>query len=257
MGLTRMAIRIAVPVPKIESFERYLFIGPHADDIEIGAGATVKKLTELGKKVTFLICTDGRFGDTFSGGVKGHDLVLLREKEARRSAEVLGVKDVRFLRFCDGDAYSRRELEKAIAGVIAQVQPDILFAPDPSPVSEHHADHLNVGNAVRKLACFAPYAGIMEKKYGVISAPVRAVAYYMSEKPTVYVKTGNRIQDQMKAIFECHQSQYPPEIPESAALKLYLKLRSLEFGVRNLTGNAEGFRMLTATHMHCLPEAGK
>ena len=47
---------------KIESFNTYLFIGPHPDDIEIGAGATVSKLIKLKKKVVFLICTDGRFG---------------------------------------------------------------------------------------------------------------------------------------------------------------------------------------------------
>ncbi|MBQ9863559.1 MAG: PIG-L family deacetylase, partial [Lachnospiraceae bacterium] len=62
MGLTSLALKIATPIPKIESFENYLFIGPHPDDIEIGAGATVSKLVKLGKKVSFLICLDGRFG---------------------------------------------------------------------------------------------------------------------------------------------------------------------------------------------------
>ena len=34
MGLTKLALKIAAPAPKIESFSRYLFIGPHPDDIE-------------------------------------------------------------------------------------------------------------------------------------------------------------------------------------------------------------------------------
>ena len=63
MSLTRLALAFAAPTPKIESFQRYLFIGPHPDDIEIGAGATAAKLAAAGKDVCFLICTDGRYGD--------------------------------------------------------------------------------------------------------------------------------------------------------------------------------------------------
>ena len=44
-----------------------------ADDIEIGAGATAAKLAAMGKKVTFLICTDGRYsmGERFDKGGTG------------------------------------------------------------------------------------------------------------------------------------------------------------------------------------------
>ena len=49
MGLTKFVLKFAVPVPKIESFERYLFVGPHPDDIEIGAGATAAKLAKKEK----------------------------------------------------------------------------------------------------------------------------------------------------------------------------------------------------------------
>ena len=63
MSLTNLALHFAAPLPDLEGFERYLFVGPHPDDIEIGAGATVSRLASLGKKITFLICTDGRYGD--------------------------------------------------------------------------------------------------------------------------------------------------------------------------------------------------
>ena len=54
MCLTKTAIRAAVPLPKPEAFGRYLFVGPHPDDVESGAGATAAKLAEAGKSVTFL-----------------------------------------------------------------------------------------------------------------------------------------------------------------------------------------------------------
>ena len=62
MSLTGLVLCFAAPLPRVESFERYLFIGPHPDDIEIGAGATAAKLVKSGKRVSFLICLDGRFG---------------------------------------------------------------------------------------------------------------------------------------------------------------------------------------------------
>ena len=62
MSLTRFALRFAAPAPQVEQYERYLFIGPHPDDVEIGAGATAAKLAAAGKQITFLICTDGRYG---------------------------------------------------------------------------------------------------------------------------------------------------------------------------------------------------
>ena len=83
MSLTRIALRFAAPPPKVEAFDRYLFIGPHPDDIEIGAGATAAKLAANGKQVTFLICTDGRFGlETAPEGTTPDELREIRKAEA-------------------------------------------------------------------------------------------------------------------------------------------------------------------------------
>ena len=120
MGLTRLALKIASPPPKIEDYSRYLFIGPHPDDIEIGAGATAAKLAAAGKKVTFLILTDGRYGDGFSNGVKGDELAALRKEECLRSAEVLGVSDVRFLELSDGGFYDYEDMLRGIAKTVGE-----------------------------------------------------------------------------------------------------------------------------------------
>lgn len=253
--LVRTAIRAAVPLPKVEAYQRYLFLGPHPDDIEIGAGATIQKLTEQGKTVTFLICTDGRFGDGASGGVEGDALAALRERESIASAARLGVRDVRFLRLGDGGGYTTDELERGIARVIAEVQPDLVFAPDPDTRSECHADHIAVGQAAKKLVCFAPYGSLMRARLGTEPAPVQGVALYMTAKPNRFVRTGGRLKDQCEALFACHKSQYPTA-KEADALRLYLRLRSLQYGIRTFSRGAEGFRVLGQTHLHCLPESG-
>lgn len=250
MSVTKLALKLAAPLPEPESFDRFLFIGPHPDDIEIGAGATAAKLASLGKAVCFLICLDGRYG---SDTIAPDKLIEIRKAEAVASAKMLGVLDVRFLGLSDGGFYNSDELISGIAKVIGQFKPEVIFAPDPCVTSECHADHLNVGNAARRLAYFAPYAGIMSN-YGAESAPVAALAYYMTAKPTRYVKTSKELLNrQINAVFSCHKSQFDGTEP----IKLYLKLRSFDFGLRRLCLHAEGFRVLGVTQMHCLPEAGK
>ena len=256
MSLTRLALRFAAPVPQVESFHRYLFVGPHPDDIEIGAGATAAKLTAAGKQVTFLICTDGRFGlEHAPKGTSAETLAKLRQAEARASAQALGVTDVRFLDFSDGGAYDLKALVKAMAQIVGDVQPELIFAPDPDVHSECHVDHRNGGEAAKRLAFFAPFPEVMAQ-YGAAPAPVRALAFYMTARPNRFVKTNGLLNRQLGAIL-CHRTQFPQDSEAFKSLSLYLKLRSVDFGLRSLKGRAEGFRVLGQTHMHCLPEAGQ
>ncbi len=268
MSILSRIIHIAVPIPKVESFDRYLFIGPHPDDIEIGAGATVAKLAALGKKVTFLVCLDGRYGlENATEGITSEELIEIRKKEAVASAKMLGVSDVRFLGLSDGGFYrtgleggeqpDEGSLLAKMARVIGEVQPDIIFATDPDVKSECHTDHINVGECAKRLAFFAPFKDIMAK-FGAGNAQVKAIAFYMTGRPNRYVGTGKRLIDkQLASVFECHQSQYPAGCPDIDSLKLYIKLRAFFFGLRSFKGQAEGFRVLGRTHMHCLPEAEK
>ena len=256
MSLTRLVLRFAAPVPQVESFQRYLFVGPHPDDIEIGAGATAAKLTAAGKRVTFLVCTDGRFGiEHAPQGTTPEELVGLRKAEAIASAQALGVTDVRFLDFSDGGFYDFETLVKAMAQIVGDVQPELIFAPDPDVTSECHIDHRNAGEAAKRLAFFAPFPEVMAQ-YGAAPAPVRALAFYMTARPNRFVKTNGLLNRQLGAIL-CHRTQFTQDSEAFKSLSLYLKLRSVDFGLRSLKGRAEGFRVLGQTHMHCLPEAGQ
>ena len=256
MSLIKPILKLAVPIPRIETYQRFLFVGPHPDDIEIGAGATAAKLAAMGKEICFLVCLDGRFGDgNAPEGIRGDALVALRKQEAIASAAMLGIRDVRFLDLCDGGFYEQKDLVEKIAQVAGDFQPDVMLAPDPDVTSECHADHRNVGAAVRQVAYFAPYGGIMAG-YGAKAAPVQALAYFMTAKPNCFVKTAGYLKLQLQAIFSCHLSQFPESSADSASIGLYLKLRALEFGLRSGKGCAEGFRVLGVTQMHCVPEAG-
>ena len=83
-------LKHGVPLPKITDFQRYLFIGPHPDDIEVACAPTVKQLTQSGKHVEFLILTDGGIG-TIDLMLSGKELIERRQSESRASAALLGV----------------------------------------------------------------------------------------------------------------------------------------------------------------------
>lgn len=257
MSLTSFALRFAAPPPEVEQFERYLFLGPHPDDIEIGAGATAARLAAAGKYVSFLICTDGRYGlEHAPVGTSPEQLVGIRKAEAVASAKALGVEDVRFLDLSDGGFYDFDELLRRTAQVIGEFRPQLIFAPDPDVSSECHVDHRRVGECAKRLGFFAPFAEIMAR-YGAASAPVEALAFYMTAKPNRFVETRGLLPRQLEAVFGCHRSQFPVGCAEAKSIALYLRLRSADLGLRALCGAAEGFRVLGRTQMHCLPEAGK
>lgn len=253
MGLLKTILKFAAPMPRLESYQRYLFIGPHPDDIEIGCGATIAKLSKT-KDIRFFIATDGRYGLVNAPqGMTPETIVPIRQKESLESAKKLGVNDVVFSTLSDSADYEFKDLEKAIAKVISDFQPDVVFAPDFYAKNECHPDHLNVGMAARNMCVFAPYKEIMQSIYSCNLVKVKAIAFYMTSCPNTYVKTSKKlVNQQIDAIFSSHKSQFPPE---EKSIPTYLRLRSRIYGLKTFKGNAEGFRMLDQTHMHCFNEA--
>ena len=125
----------------------------------------------MGKQVTFLSCTDGRYGlETAPKGTTPEQLTEIRKAEAIASAKLLGVTDVRFLDLSDGGLYEFSDLWRGVARVIGETQPELIFAPDPDVPSECHADHRNVGEAARRAGYFAPYHALTAQ-YGADRTP--------------------------------------------------------------------------------------
>ena len=146
-------------------------------------------------------------------------------------------------------------LRDAMAKAVGESGAQVIFAPDPDCANECHTDHLNVGRIAKELAFFAPFDDIMARR-GAKSAPVEAIALYMTARPNRFVKTAGYLERQLAALFDCHQSQFPRGCAAGKSIELYLKLRAADFGLRTLSRSAEGFRVLGRTQMHCLSEAG-
>lgn len=246
-------LKKAVPIPKLTQFDRFLFVGPHPDDIEVACGGTVAVLTGLGKQVTFLIATNGCVGSV-DPTLTSEQLVEIRQKEALKSAEMLGVTDVRFLPYDDGGDYDKDAMKRDVVSAILDVKPQVVFCPDHTVPSECHPDHLNVGKIVTDATFCASWEKLTEKIGLAGSVAGINLAYYYTHKPNSYVGVGKTYKLRREAV-ACHASQFSES--DLANLKTYFTLREIRFGLRCCKRRAEGFRVLSPTHQHCFPEASE
>ena len=244
-------LKKAVPVPKLTDFDSFLFVGPHPDDIELACGGTVALLTKLGKKVTFVIATNGCVG-SLDPSLTSEQIVEIRQKEALASAELLGVTDVRFLPYDDGGDYDEKAMKKDIVAAILDVKPQVVLCPDHTVFTEWHPDHLNVGRIATEAVFVASWDKLTARIGLTGSVGKVVIAYYYTHKPNGYVGVTSTYKLREQAL-RLHVSQF-----DEATLKrnnTYLKLREIRFGLRCGKRRAEGFRISTPVLRHCFPEA--
>ena len=119
-----------------------LAFGAHPDDVELGCGATIAKEISLGKKVGIVDLTRGELGTRGSAD--------LRDEEAKKSAEILGVSIRENLGFSDGFFKNDKEHQLAIIKMIRKYRPEIVLC---NAIDDRHIDH-GKGSKLVSDACF-------------------------------------------------------------------------------------------------------
>jgi len=121
-----------------------------SDDVDFGAGGTVALLVERGCAVSYCVITDGDAGG-FDPTVPRSQIPGIRRAEQRAAAQSLGVADVRFLGYRDGQLTVTHELRRDISRVIRQVRPELLITQSPERnyrrMYASHPDHMAAGEA--------------------------------------------------------------------------------------------------------------
>lgn len=128
-----------------------LIVAAHPDDIEVHCAGTVAQLAAQGKSVTCVLCTSGNRG-TDNPNVTMEEIGTTREREQRAASEVLGVREVRFLRHDDGDlAFNVPRLREEVVRLLREVRPRTVITHDPYPGDggqdscSIYSDHTTVG----------------------------------------------------------------------------------------------------------------
>jgi LmbE family N-acetylglucosaminyl deacetylase len=129
---------------------RILVIAAHPDDVDFGAAGTIARWTDAGIEVTYCVVTDGNAGGS-DPAVSRSDMATLRRAEQTAAAKQVGVHDVRFLGYPDGQVEATLGLRRDLARVIRQVRPDRVVSQSPernyARVGTSHPDHRAVGSA--------------------------------------------------------------------------------------------------------------
>ena len=130
--------------------ERALAVVAHPDDIDFGAAGTIASWVEEGIEVSYLLCTNGDAGG-FDPAVPRSEIAGIRQDEQRAAAKEVGVDDVRFLGYADGQLVPSFELRRDISRVIRQVRPQRLLMQSPEinweRIGASHPDHRAAGEA--------------------------------------------------------------------------------------------------------------
>lgn len=171
---------------------RLLAVFPHPDDETLGLGGTVAKYSAEGVE-TYLVCaTRGERGWFDSEGPNpGLDGVgKIREAELRCAAQHLGLREVTFLGYLDGDVDQAppAEIIGRIATHIRRIRPQVIvtFSPDGS---YGHPDHI----ALSQFANAAIVAAADPSTEGVAGQPHRVSKFYYMVDSQRLVRAANEV----------------------------------------------------------------
>jgi LmbE family N-acetylglucosaminyl deacetylase len=185
-----------------------MVITPHPDDAEFGVAGTVRRWTSEGKSVIYVVCTNGDKG-TVDPNIKPDQLALIREQEQLAAAELLGVREVVFLRHPDQTLEDTPEFRKELVRLIRMYKPETVVTADPYRRYIWHRDHRITGQVT--LDAIFPYArdllsfpDLLDE--GLQPHKVKQVLLWAAQEPNYRIDITATFATKLAAL-RCHKSQ--------------------------------------------------
>lgn len=218
-----------------------LVIAPHADDETLGMGGTIAKFVAQGKKVQVAVVT--------GHGKKPHPIWRpeLWEKvrsECRAAMKALGCDEPLFRELPAAclDVLPAHEINKVVADLVDEVQPEEIYVPF---AFDLHKDHGAIAYAVS--VATRPYTPSAQRlrrvlAYETLSETHLAPPYLAPAfQPNVFIDISDTIELKIEAMCAYASQIQPDNLPRSAAA-----LRSLahQRGTHIGANAAEGFVLL-------------
>ncbi|CAI8008027.1 Diacetylchitobiose deacetylase [Geodia barretti] len=186
-----------------------MLVIPHPDDAEGGVGGTVAKWVAEGTEVVFVLCTNGDKG-TSDPEMTTEKLGAIREKEQAAAAECLGVKEVIYLRYGDGELDDTAKFRGELVRAIRKHRPDVVFCTDPFRQTFYlHRDHRISGQVT--LDAVFPYARDFlhyneHIQEGLETHKVGDILMWGTEHPDTFIDITDTIDNKINALKK-HASQ--------------------------------------------------
>jgi LmbE family N-acetylglucosaminyl deacetylase len=224
--------------------QRILVVVAHPDDAEFGCGGSAARWTAEGREVHYVIMTSGNRGSD-DPAMTPERLALVRQDEQRAAARTLGIAEVVFLGYPDGELEDTRDARRDVVREIRRVRPDRLVTQSPFPTLNPYSGHRDHRHAGR-LAVDAVYpyardrlhfpelasAGFQPHKVGEV--------YLMGHaEPDVVVDITGTMERKLEALRH-HASQFK----DFGVVDARVRERNAELGKPHGMTYAEAFRLI-------------
>ena len=238
----------ALPVFKFDkSIKRALVVVAHPDDVDFGAAGTVATLTKKGVDVAYCLVTSGDAGGDGSTLTR-EERSEIREVEQRAAAGEVGVTNLTFLRWPDGQVEPTLLLRREIARVIRTHKPDLVITQSPERnwerIRASHPDHMAAGEATMRAVypdARNPHAFPELLREGLNPHTVPLV-WLSGSQPTMVVDITKRF-DRKYAALRRHVSQVGGNKGLKKMLKNWARLTAKNAGL-DKGRLAEGFKVV-------------
>ena len=190
-----------------------LVIMAHPDDPEFFCGATIARWRSLDHHVSYCLLTKGQRG---TQDQEADPLVIggIRMGEQLNAAGVLGVSNIRFMDYMDGELVPDLQLRNELVRTIREIKPDIIVTSDPTNLFPgenriNHPDHRAAGQAV--IDAIFPAAGnpgfkVEKDNVQIPAHEVEEVWLSQTTQPNFDLNVTAYLEAKIEALL-CHQSQ--------------------------------------------------
>jgi LmbE family N-acetylglucosaminyl deacetylase len=228
-----------------------MVIVAHPDDAEFGAGGTAATWVRDGWEVYYVICTDATGGGpddaTDVGPAAKRMISETRKREQRAAGAVLGLKEIFFLDYPDGQLQPTIELRRDLVRLLRTYRPSRVICQSPERtwtpalmIGRYHSDHLAAGQAA--LAAIYPmsqnpwdYPELLDEGL----RPHKISEIYIMGAPNVnhFVDVSDVMEIKIEALL-CHASQFIGRTDEMVKI---VRTRVAELGNKYGVAFAEEF----------------
>lgn len=225
---------------------RFMVIAGHPDDADFGPAGTAARWIDAGSTGWLVCCTSGDAGGE-DPDMDPLDLAVVREREQRDAAAIVGYAGVSFLHMPDGALVNDLALREHLVREIRTFRPDAVLATDPTVLfyrfgGINHTDHREAGLAAVDAvypAARNPMAFPGLARSGLAAHAVRRLYLFWPNEPNVRVDVGATI-DRKIAALRAHASQ----IREPDRLEARIRAWAAEEGEPIGAAAAEALRLI-------------
>ena len=211
---------------ELDGVERVLVVVAHPDDCDFGCAGTTATWTAKGVDVSYCIITDGQAGG-FDLSISRSDMAKIRRREQTAAAKVVGVTQIAFLGYPDGELAVTHQLRLDITRVIRERRPQRVLCQSPERNWERifasHPDHLAAGEAT--LCAVYPDArnpfahpSLLADGLEPHTVPEVWIMAAGGGGANVYVDITDSIERKIEAL-RCHESQIPEWKPTEERIR--------------------------------------